>query len=1243
MSAIRLQVRGVRDEIAKLRPPLGEKFADIVKSQVKDAVRIDRARAEQTPILTSAVEDDDVVEVELEDGLKLWLRGSELEAELGVTRKRDAGANTNIFELSEALPRRNLQRGLGTWLLKGLRIISVDAAAATARMVAESLEQKLVPEPGLHRWTNAHEVVPESGRNVRERGKLLLFLHGTASTTLGSFGGLAEDARQREWLAIQEAYGDRIYALEHKTLSVSPIENAIETLEALPENATLHIVSHSRGGLVGELLCRGHLVGRDEAFTAEELALLEASGQSQRLAHLGELLEAKRPKVERFVRVACPARGTILASERLDRYLSVLANLLGLIPGLAGNPIHDFVKAFLFAVIKQRTDPGTIPGLEAMMPESSFQKLINRPQVTANADLSVIKGDLEGEGLFTLSRLKALATDLYYREDHDLVVNTSAMDGGTPRQQGVRVFFDQGPMVDHFSYFRNERTAAQIVRGLLRRDDDFAGFEIVVETVEPAIPRGAIFTRGDRKPAAFVLPGLTGTLLDALGKRIWISILQLAFGGLAKLEITDHSIEPTGLVSRYYTDLIEHLSATHTVIPFPYDWRRSVWDEGARFAEALDERLQETDQPVRIVAHSLGGLVARAALAQSNRTWERFKERDGSRLVLLGVPNGGSHSIPMLLMGRDQTMKMLAALDFKMTRKAHLEIVSQYPGLLELLPRDGSLELFKESGWAELQAHDGGGANQWIVPLADRLTQAAEVRLKLDAAPVDVERMLYVAGQNVTVDGMTIDRQRRRVVFTRTNEGDGRVPWRSGILPGMRAWYTDAAHGDLARHRPAFPAIVDLLERGTTTKLPTTPPATRDIEAPLPIEAERMEIFPDAEDLMAASMGGRITRPAAAQFQPMRLAVTHANLAFARYPLVVGHYRGDTFAGAEAHLDLMLEGRLTAWRQLGLYPNEIGTAEVIMDSAADHPRGAIVVGLGDANRLSEGELERTLTRGLLRYAAVEREKRRSLPGDGDVGRIGVSCLLVGSGDGGLSIASCVNALLKALKFAQRALGDEGFDEIEVIELYEHRAIQIWHEIDEVRRTPGLKDLFLSEHQVRSGEGGRRRVADKEDRSWWLPITIAMEQSGRDEARMTFTVATGMARAEAAVLPTHKKFVDRFIRQAIAHADGDPERGSPGRTLFELLVPEHLKERMRDDRPLRLILDPESAAYPWELMDDRRPWVDGGAPGAASERDPPALRTGLIRQLVRHSFRERVVPTGGRNKAIVIGDPRGDPG
>jgi pimeloyl-ACP methyl ester carboxylesterase len=1251
-----IQVRGERDLSGKQDPTVAVKFNDVIRSQVKDTVRLDRGRAAIPPVVLAQVADDDVVEVELDDGLKLWVRGADIEAELGAVRKR--GDAQDLFEIPDSLPRRGQQRAIGTWLLKALTVIGIDPPKATAQELARQLEHRLIPEPGVCRWTDDGKLKRlGEGEAISGNGELLLFLHGTGSKTLGSFGALLGVERQREWQVLRENYGDRIFTLEHRTLSESPIANTITLVEKLPVDAKLHLVSHSRGGLVGELLCRAFIEGRDEPFIQDEIDLLKTVGQHQELVRLGALLKQKKPKVVRFVRVACPARGTILASERLDHYLTVILNLLALLPlPPPADEIYDFLKAFLLAVVKERTRPESIPGLEAMMPESPFQKIINRRAVVVHADLSVIKGDLQGQGIFTLSRLKELATDFFYLEDHDLVVNTSAMDGGSARAAGARTFLDQGPQVDHFSYFRNERTAEQLVRGLLRGPTDVTGFEPVsVRSAEP-VTRVPFHARGGRGPTAVVVPDFAGTLLGVQGLPVWIKSDQLAAGGLGRLAIGEPGVLPQGLIDLYYDDLIRTVSVGYEVLPFPYDWRLSLWGEAARLAQSIDQRLSETPEPVHIVAHGMGGLLVRAAFAQKPPVLERLKQRKDARIVLVGVPHGGTYAVPLMLMGRDQATQMLSALDFKLDRERHLTILRDFPGLLEMLPRDGVFDLFAPTGWSSLHANDKLDT-PWSPPNPDKLKAAAAVRDKIDAAPFDSESMLYVAGQDVTIDGITIAATDSRqgainggsaresaVFFTRTRDGDGRAPWKTGVLPGMRVWYSAAAHGDLVRDPQTIAAIIELLDRGATDRLSANPLSTRDQTVLKPIRGLRMEVFPDDRDLAAATMGGRITRPAAPRAKPIKIAVVHKNLAFARHPLIVGHYRGDTLAGAEAHVDRMLDRRLSNRRKLGLYPDAIGTVELILD-ATDRSRGAIVVGLGDAGRLTEGDLRRALTRGLLRYAAFWIEQRKA-GGTGSSPGIEVSTLLIGSGEGGLPTLVCVTALLKALRTAQGilaeldgGLGDTaGFREVEILELYEDRAIEIWHAIEkfvEDRRAD-----FDCEPKLLHGEGGRRRVTFENDPTWYQPINIAMDASGRVEPRMTFVVPSGMARAEAAVLPTHKEFVDRFIESAIVSPASDPARGSPGRALFELLLPAQLKEHTRDDRPLRLILDADCAAYPWELVDDRRPWDDEGAPIDAKERKPPALRAEMIRQLVRQNFRQRIV-RAGKGKALVVGDPRGD--
>src|SRR5690606_35304133 len=198
-----------------------------------------------------------------------------------------------------------------------------------------------------------------------------------------------------------------------RTLSVSPIENAVDLVKALPERATVHLLSHSRGGLIGELVCRGNTPTGEAAFTDEDLAIFaraadESQGEPKRALeaqgrHLKDLdaaLRKKKIRVERFLRVGCPARGTTLASGRLDRWLSVGFNVLRHIAEVnpIASTIADVYVELVAAVVKKRLDPSALPGLHAQTPTSPLIGLLNGPGVQSTADLSVIAGDLVGRG-----------------------------------------------------------------------------------------------------------------------------------------------------------------------------------------------------------------------------------------------------------------------------------------------------------------------------------------------------------------------------------------------------------------------------------------------------------------------------------------------------------------------------------------------------------------------------------------------------------------------------------------------------------------------------------------------------------------------------------------------------------------------------------------------------------------------------------------------------------------------------
>ena len=112
--------------------------------------------------------------------------------------------------------------------------------------------------------------------------------------------------------------------------------------------------------------------------------------------------------------------------------------------------------------------------------------------------------------------------------------------------------------------------------------------------------------------------------------------------------------------------------------------------------------------------------------------------------------------------------------------------------------------------------------------------------------------------------------------------------------------------------------------------------------------------------------------------------------------------------------------------------------------------------------------------------------------------------------------------------------------------------------------------------------------------------------GTEDRSLSFTVGGGFARAEARTIAANLDIVAPLLRRTAQNVDLDGAPISPGRILFELLWPESLKDRSAEEQNRRLILDEQSAAFPWELLDDRRPWMsaeDTNAPEARAARRP----------------------------------------
>jgi pimeloyl-ACP methyl ester carboxylesterase/tetratricopeptide (TPR) repeat protein len=1228
-----------------------------VKATVKASFTPGTARA-IGPTQKVTVLANDIIEIEFDGGVRLWMSGEDYKQQFLKGTSRDIGTAGPVAPPAalQVLPSGMASRGPIGWVVKALRVFGIDLGEKTAQKIATGVDTKVSPKRpgvGLYACGIRYDTFflgapqPSWGKDGRP---ILLFLHGTASSTWGSFGDLWSPARAAERTALAKEYEDRVAAFEHASLSQSPIENARDLVKALPKGAKLHVVSHSRGGLVGELLCRANRVG-GVAFDASEMEaygaaldarakeLKEPSAKDRHLAALKELNDLLRQReivVERFVRVACPALGTTLASRRLDRWLSVIGSVCS--AALPDTPLSDWLSDigdFIGSVISEKTDPATLPGLEAMMPDSGTIRLINWPAAEVGGTLTVIAGDIAPDAWW--AKLLVWVTDRFYDGEHDLVVNTASMSGGAKRNEPALLSFHQGASVNHFNYFQNADSAGRLVLALEGKASLDNGFKPLVPPAAPIARALVLKPRPGPRPVVFLLPGIMGSELMVNKSTVWVDMPKLIFGGLGKLGIDAGGVQPRQPVVRYYGDLSLFLANSHKVIDFAYDWRLPPELEAKRLANAVAAELaaaENAGQPVRILAHSMGGLIARTMIANHPNVWVEICKRPGGRLVMLGTPNGGSHSINEMIVGQSSTMKGLAILDLKHDLKELLEIVTQFPGVLAMLPKDIREDWFDPAVWAKYAAHAG---DDWVAPPSKPLADARRFRDTMDRALVDPEHMVYVAGTaDATPAAMRLDEATGRIEILATTQGDGRVTWDSGIPPGVPTWYMNAEHGDLSAHAPGFPAIQELLETGRTTRLPTAPKVSRAAPALFPMPRDTDAVYPSEEVLTAAMMGTKPRKRQAAKAAetPVSVSVLHADLAYAKYIVAVGHYTGDTIISAEKALDNALGNALSKRQQLGLYPGPIGTSAIftnpglVLDPTAS-PRGAIVIGLGTAGQLTAATVARVFRHGLLEHVLAAGQNRVA----GNTTRqtkFAVSALLIGTGAGGISVADCVYALLKGVASANEALSGAGQVErittLEIVELFEDRAIQGIKALQELRRNPDIDQAFVFKDKLDTSSGGLRRVSFDEPSGWWHRIQVL--GGGKDgepgDGTLRFSSVTRRARAEVQLQRTQLKLVDEFIEQAIRQTS---DNELVARTLFELLLPNELKDQAPDQDNTVLLLDEESARYPWELLRDP----------LNPSRKPNVVEHGVLRQLESFEYRETVrIVT--ENAALVVGDP-----
>jgi CHAT domain/Lecithin:cholesterol acyltransferase len=1133
---------------------------------------------------------------------------------------------------------------IGDIALKALHIFTKNAVVSKVKDIATSIEKKV-----LENMSGVYQVTPVFKLEktvVKESEKpYLLFIHGTNSSTAGSF---AEILGSELWRNMQQTYGNNILALQHETLTKSPLQNVIDLVKALPTGAKLHLISHSRGGLVGDVMAR--YCNGNKGFTEQEIEYLDKTDRKsdiENIRTLQSIAPEKNIVIEKFIRVACPAFGTTILSKRLDYFLNISLNLMGALFGPAASFVIGEFKSLISAAVDTKNDPNDLPGLEAMNPDSAFLKVLNNPLTTIESPLTVISGNCGIK--FNLKALLIIASKLFYTRDNDLVVDTKSMYCGTRRNIKLQYFFDEGAEVDHVHYFKNKKTQDALLIALTTSAEALPGFASYEQALQAALDRnallgldgGGVFSDEVKgvKPIAIVLPGIMGSNLKTKKNLVWINYFRFLVGELTRLDISEKNVEPTSLIKTSYKKMVDYLAKEYDVVTFAFDWRQPLAEAAAKLNAKIEEYLA-LNVPIKIIGHSMGGVVTRDFIVNHPATWKKLNASKGFKLLYLGAPLGGSYRIPYVLAGKDSIINQLSKIDLSHTKRELLDMFRKFPGLLGLMPLSKEPHDFaKTATWKQMK---DASLFDWLIPDEKDLTFFGAYRDNVlkHKDDIEYENIYYIAGKDEsTVSNFEINDNlpNEKINFISTSEGDQSVTWETGIPAKLigtdRLYYVNVSHGGLANNVDMFQGISEILNNGKTDLMNRNRPVSRG--AKTTFKTLEKDIYNTDEASVINTLLGleEKTISAATSKVPLQVSVSNGHLFYSQFPVMVGHFKNDGITSAEKVIDNLLDNQLSIRHKLVEYPGEIGSNNVFINTGTAF-KGAIVIGLGKPGRLSSYQLAQTTELATINYI-LELQKICPVPANAPRPENGITLLLIGAGYGGLGIESSIRSLLQGIQAANakvEALNRadlKPIEKVEFVELYEDLCLQCLYILSKAEaETDSTLNIRLTKKRIKKLIGAKTRIPLENSSDWWSRISVEMHKEkikGIDDINsfLRFKCSTGSAREEQRDLQTSPEILNEIVEEL--STDNNWDMGL-AKTFFELMIPNDFKDEVKKQSNTLWVLDSESAAYPWELLQD-----------SIKNARPLCCNAGMIRQLELDDYRIKVDSVPDKT-ALVIGDP-----
>jgi pimeloyl-ACP methyl ester carboxylesterase len=761
-------------------------------------------------------------------------------------------------------------------------------------------------------------------------------------------------------------------------------------------------------------------------------------------------------------------------------------------------------------------------------------------------------------------------------------------------------------------------------------------------------------------PRVLILPGIMGSKLGfrrpLLDDVVWIDPVDFTLGNIARLAYdgVTSKVEALGVVLLAYLKLKLTLQIASFDVAFhPFDWRQPIPVLGA----ALADRIARDGRDVHLVAHSMGGLVARAALKKGLPQVKR--------LIMLGTPNYGSFAVPQALRGKHSMVRMVAALDVGHSAEELVDrVFSTFPGLYQMMPwreKFSAMNLYDAAAWPS----KGPRPRQ-------ALLNAIEPAHAALAAPDD--RFALIAGINRdTVVGASVVGD--ELAYVQSRDGDGTVPVDMARLPGVPTYYIDEEHGSLPNNSLVADTTIDLLRHPTSDRLPTTWTPRRDQrrrslrDAQLgtePFGGRRgRELSPSevrqvltgfasppapggAAPLQAlapsvaqpATDAGRSLHVVVGRRRQHRLDVTLAHGSITDVnarAYVLGVFKEVDPSGAALAIDARLSGAISEFSTRRMISGGVGEMFVMPVGRSSLQTDMVVLaGMGTFDTFTPA-VQSLVAENIIRLFVRTRVDE-------------FATVLLGSGSG----ASVRQTLANMCAGFVRALGDTGgahrFRRIVLSEQDPERFLEVKQALYELASSQMFDDtevtidevaLSVSAADAGSAAPSRRdRLPGGRD-----PVYAIVRESPRSDGDLTLEVALLGAGGAAAVVNGEARVPRATLEGLLARIEtpGFSFDGLPGygAALAALVLPANVRARLATmaDRHLVIVHDTPSSRIPWETLHLDKAGagaapasgkkgtkgVKGAAKGAKAPKTPdkdgwaPALGCGMSRRYLAENL------------------------